>query len=163
MTRAPRATPEPEGGEGWSVSSAAGVGAGRCAAQFHGAQHLVRGTVVHNCPIGTHAQRLNRQLLEVPDGFTVHPKLLKQLERRLDPRPIARPQRDEDEVSAALARLAEDAKTDTNLMHATLAAARAGATTGEWAATHLPKRTRAMAPRNFQPPVESLQNAIAMH
>jgi len=31
--------------------------------------------------------------------------------------------------------LAEDAKTDTNLMTATLAAARAGATTGEWAGT----------------------------
>ncbi len=27
---------------------------------------------------------LNLQLLEVPDGFTVHPKLLKQLDRRLD-------------------------------------------------------------------------------
>ena len=35
----------------------------------------------------------------------------------------------------ALARLAADAKTDTNLMPATLAAARAGATTGEWAGT----------------------------
>ena len=33
----------------------------------------------------------------------------------------------------ALARLAADAKTDTNLMAATLEAARAGATTGEWA------------------------------
>ena len=32
-------------------------------------------------------------------------------------------------------RLAEDAKTDANLMAATLAAARAGATTGEWAGT----------------------------
>ena len=32
-------------------------------------------------------------------------------------------------------RLAADAKTDTNLMPATLAAARAGATTGEWAGT----------------------------
>ena len=42
-------------------------------------------------------------------------------------------QRDHGEVEAALARLAEDAKTDTNLMAATLAAARAGATTGEWA------------------------------
>jgi ethylmalonyl-CoA mutase len=38
-------------------------------------------------------------------------------------------------VAEALARLAADAKTDTNLMPATLAAARAGATTGEWAAT----------------------------
>jgi len=44
-------------------------------------------------------------------------------------------QRDEAEVAAALARLAADAKTDTNLMDATLAAARAGATTGEWAGT----------------------------
>src|SRR5687767_1785982 len=44
-------------------------------------------------------------------------------------------QRDEDAVTAALARLAADAKTDTNLMAATLAAARAGATTGEWAGT----------------------------
>ncbi|GAA0972903.1 Methylmalonyl-CoA mutase large subunit [Nocardioides aquaticus] len=43
--------------------------------------------------------------------------------------------RDEDAVTAALARLAADAQTDTNLMHATLAAARAGATTGEWAGT----------------------------
>lgn len=44
-------------------------------------------------------------------------------------------ERDEKAVADALARLAEEAKTDTNLMHATLAAARAGATTGEWAAT----------------------------
>jgi (2R)-ethylmalonyl-CoA mutase len=44
-------------------------------------------------------------------------------------------QRDEAEVVEALARLAADAKTDTNLMPATLAAARAGATTGEWAGT----------------------------
>ena len=44
-------------------------------------------------------------------------------------------QRDEAEVAEALARLAADAKTDANLMAATLAAARAGATTGEWAAT----------------------------
>ena len=35
----------------------------------------------------------------------------------------------------ALARLAEDAKSGANLMEATLAAARAGATTGEWAGT----------------------------
>ena len=41
--------------------------------------------------------------------------------------------RDQAEVDAALARLAEDAKTGANLMEATLAAARAGATTGEWA------------------------------
>jgi (2R)-ethylmalonyl-CoA mutase len=44
-------------------------------------------------------------------------------------------QRDEAAVTEALARLAADAKTDTNLMGATLAAARAGATTGEWAGT----------------------------
>ncbi|WP_107772371.1 protein meaA [Nocardioides sediminis] len=44
-------------------------------------------------------------------------------------------QRDEAAVAEALARLAADAKSDTNLMHATLAAARAGATTGEWAGT----------------------------
>jgi (2R)-ethylmalonyl-CoA mutase len=44
-------------------------------------------------------------------------------------------QRDENAVTEALARLAADAKTDTNLMGATLAAARAGATTGEWAGT----------------------------
>ena len=44
-------------------------------------------------------------------------------------------ERDEAEVTEALARLAADAKTDTNLMPATLAAARAGATTGEWAGT----------------------------
>lgn len=44
-------------------------------------------------------------------------------------------QRDETEVAEALAALARDAKTDTNLMAATLVAVRAGATTGEWAAT----------------------------
>ncbi len=41
--------------------------------------------------------------------------------------------RDQAAVEEALARLAADAKTDANLMPATLAAARAGATTGEWA------------------------------
>ncbi len=46
-----------------------------------------------------------------------------------------RAQRDEAAVAEALARLAADAKTDANLMPATLAAARAGATTGEWAST----------------------------
>lgn len=46
-----------------------------------------------------------------------------------------RAQRDEAEVGEALAALAEAAKTDTNLMEPTLVAARAGATTGEWAAT----------------------------
>jgi (2R)-ethylmalonyl-CoA mutase len=44
-------------------------------------------------------------------------------------------QRDEQEVAEALAALAEAAKGDENLMGATLAAARAGATTGEWAGT----------------------------
>ncbi|MFC7726802.1 methylmalonyl-CoA mutase family protein [Nocardioides sp. GCM10028917] len=44
-------------------------------------------------------------------------------------------QRDETEVAEALAALAEAAKTDANLMEPTLVAARAGATTGEWAGT----------------------------
>jgi (2R)-ethylmalonyl-CoA mutase len=44
-------------------------------------------------------------------------------------------ERDEAAVTEALGRLAAEAKTDANLMTATLAAARAGATTGEWAAT----------------------------
>jgi ethylmalonyl-CoA mutase len=44
-------------------------------------------------------------------------------------------QRDEAAVTEALAVLAADAKTDKNLMPATPAAARAGATTGEWAGT----------------------------
>jgi len=44
-------------------------------------------------------------------------------------------QRDEGRVAEALARLAGDAKSGVNLMDATLAAARAGATTGEWAGT----------------------------
>ncbi|MBO0843126.1 MAG: protein meaA [Nocardioides sp.] len=44
-------------------------------------------------------------------------------------------QRDQAEVDAALAALAAAAKTSDNLMEATLAAARAGATTGEWAGT----------------------------
>ncbi|MCB8955635.1 MAG: protein meaA [Nocardioides sp.] len=44
-------------------------------------------------------------------------------------------ERDEAEVAEALARLAAAAKTDQNLMEPTLAAARAGATTGEWAGT----------------------------
>jgi len=42
-------------------------------------------------------------------------------------------QRDDTEVAEALAALAEAAKTDANLMQPTLVAARAGATTGEWA------------------------------
>jgi (2R)-ethylmalonyl-CoA mutase len=44
-------------------------------------------------------------------------------------------QRDASAVAEALARLAADAKTDANLRPATLAAARAGVTTGVWAAT----------------------------
>ena len=44
-------------------------------------------------------------------------------------------QRDQAAVTDALAQLAADAKTDANLMEATLRAARAGATTGEWAGT----------------------------
>lgn len=43
--------------------------------------------------------------------------------------------RDESAVTAALAALAAAAKTTENLMAATLVAARAGATTGEWAGT----------------------------
>jgi (2R)-ethylmalonyl-CoA mutase len=41
--------------------------------------------------------------------------------------------RDQAEVDEALRRLAEDAKSGANLMASTLVAARAGATTGEWA------------------------------
>ncbi|GAB3196473.1 protein meaA [Nocardioides hungaricus] len=44
-------------------------------------------------------------------------------------------QRSEAEVADALAALAEAAKTEANLMGPTLVAARAGATTGEWAGT----------------------------
>lgn len=46
-----------------------------------------------------------------------------------------RAQRDDAAVVEALAALAAAAKTDDNLMKATLVAARAGATTGEWAGT----------------------------
>jgi ethylmalonyl-CoA mutase len=44
-------------------------------------------------------------------------------------------ERDQDSVTEALTLLAADAKSGVNLMSATLAAARAGATTGEWAGT----------------------------
>lgn len=44
-------------------------------------------------------------------------------------------QRDETAVAEALAALADAARTDANLMKPTLVAARAGATTGEWAGT----------------------------
>jgi (2R)-ethylmalonyl-CoA mutase len=46
-----------------------------------------------------------------------------------------RESRDESAVAEALKRLTEDAKSGVNLMEATLAAARAGVTTGEWAGT----------------------------
>ncbi|WP_370618606.1 protein meaA [Mumia sp. Pv 4-285] len=46
---------------------------------------------------------------------------------------VWRGQRSEAEVAEALDRLRADAKTDANLMQATLACVRAGATTGEWA------------------------------
>ncbi|TCI97485.1 protein meaA [Aeromicrobium sp. IC_218] len=46
-----------------------------------------------------------------------------------------RAQRDESEVRAALERVADEAKTGANLMEATLAAVRAGATVGEWSQT----------------------------
>ncbi len=46
-----------------------------------------------------------------------------------------REERDDAEVEQALAGLGEAAKSGTNLMEATLVAARAGATTGEWAGT----------------------------
>ncbi|MDT4997571.1 MAG: ethylmalonyl-CoA mutase, partial [Pseudonocardiales bacterium] len=46
-----------------------------------------------------------------------------------------REQRDDAGVAAALQQLSQDAKSGTNLMSATLAAARAGVTTGEWAGT----------------------------
>ncbi len=46
-----------------------------------------------------------------------------------------REQRDQSAVDEALAALAAAAKTEANLMGATLVAARAGATTGEWAGT----------------------------
>jgi (2R)-ethylmalonyl-CoA mutase len=46
-----------------------------------------------------------------------------------------RRERDASRVEQALERVAADAKSGANLMEATLAAARAGATTGEWAGT----------------------------
>ncbi|HET7387507.1 MAG TPA: protein meaA [Nocardioidaceae bacterium] len=46
-----------------------------------------------------------------------------------------RQQRDQGRVDRALARLAQEAKSEANLMEATLEAARAGASTGEWAGT----------------------------
>lgn len=46
-----------------------------------------------------------------------------------------RAQRDESQVRAALERVADEAKTGANLMEATLAAVRAGATVGEWSQT----------------------------
>jgi len=46
-----------------------------------------------------------------------------------------RAQRDAEAVEESLRRLADDAKSGANLMEATLVAARAGVTTGEWAGT----------------------------
>jgi ethylmalonyl-CoA mutase len=46
-----------------------------------------------------------------------------------------RAQRDQAAVDEALAELARVAQSDENIMHATIAAAKAGATTGEWAQT----------------------------
>ena len=46
-----------------------------------------------------------------------------------------RSERDQGAVDEALTRLSAEAKTDTNLMEATLAAVRAGATVGEWSGT----------------------------
>jgi ethylmalonyl-CoA mutase len=46
-----------------------------------------------------------------------------------------RAERDDTEVAAALARLASEARTDANLLPASIACARAGVTTGEWAQT----------------------------
>ena len=46
-----------------------------------------------------------------------------------------RAERDQSAVDASLARLAAEAATEANLMEATLACARAGVTTGEWAGT----------------------------
>jgi len=46
-----------------------------------------------------------------------------------------RAERDQAAVDRALDRLRDEAKTDTNLMEATLAAVRAGATVGEWSGT----------------------------
>jgi ethylmalonyl-CoA mutase len=73
-------------------------------------------------------------LVEGADGgiLTVDPALEA---RQRDAVVAWRSERDRAAVDAALAQLAEAAAGDDNVMPATLAAARAGATTGEWAAT----------------------------
>jgi ethylmalonyl-CoA mutase len=73
-------------------------------------------------------------LVEGADGgiLTVDPALEAQ---QRDAVVAWRADRDRAEVDAALAQLAQAAAGDENVMPATLAAARAGATTGEWAAT----------------------------
>src|SRR4051794_34282826 len=73
-------------------------------------------------------------LVEGADGgiLTVDPALEAQQREAV----VAwRAKRDQAAVDAALADLAQAAAGDENVMEATLAAARAGATTGEWAAT----------------------------
>ncbi len=68
------------------------------------------------------------------DGVAATEQLDPEVERQaVDAIRQWRADRDEQAVTAALDRLRADAKTDTNLMAATVACARAGATTGEWA------------------------------
>jgi ethylmalonyl-CoA mutase len=71
-------------------------------------------------------------LVEGADGgiLTVDPALEEQQREAVA---AWRAQHDSAAVDAALAELAEAARSDENVMEATLAAARAGATTGEWA------------------------------
>ncbi|MFL5082760.1 MAG: methylmalonyl-CoA mutase family protein, partial [Microvirga sp.] len=73
-------------------------------------------------------------LVEGADGgiLTVDPALEQQQREAVA---AWRGERDQAAVDAALAELADAAADDENIMEATLAAARAGATTGEWAAT----------------------------
>src|SRR4051795_12140720 len=73
-------------------------------------------------------------LLEGADGgiLTVDPALEAQQREAVA---AWRAARDQAAVDAALARLAQAAAGEENIMDATLAAARAGATTGEWAGT----------------------------
>src|SRR4051812_14886217 len=73
-------------------------------------------------------------LVEGADGgiLTVDPALEAQQREAVA---AWRAQRDRAAVDAALAKLADAAAGDENIMEATLAAARAGATTGEWAQT----------------------------
>ena len=70
--------------------------------------------------------------LEASDAVeTVDPHVQDEAVVALD---LWRATRDAAEVAAALDRLVADARTDANLMEASLACARAGVTTGEWAA-----------------------------